>query len=138
MFVCLLMPGLAAVFTRTQNRIALAELELNKMRDNLYEIEGSKSTKMSQPSSSAITIVPGILTAAGLGLLIRYRRQAARPPLPIKPLPTAAATPSWTPPHTPDGQHREIPYLSEALHTIEQFTIVDENNIDYLVTIDDP
>src|ERR1700678_4543384 len=37
MFVCLLMPGLAAVFTRTQNRIALAELKLNKMRDNLYD-----------------------------------------------------------------------------------------------------
>jgi hypothetical protein len=33
---------------------------------------------------------------------------------------------------------REIPYLSDALHTIERFTIVDENNIDYEVTIDDP
>jgi hypothetical protein len=33
---------------------------------------------------------------------------------------------------------REIPYLSDALHTIERFTIIDENNIDYLVTIDDP
>jgi hypothetical protein len=33
---------------------------------------------------------------------------------------------------------REIPYLSDALHTSERFTIIDENNIDYLVTIDDP
>jgi hypothetical protein len=33
---------------------------------------------------------------------------------------------------------REIPYLSENLHTIERFTIVDENTIDYEVTIDDP
>ena len=33
---------------------------------------------------------------------------------------------------------REIPYLSEDLHTIERFTIVDENTIDYEVTIDDP
>ena len=33
---------------------------------------------------------------------------------------------------------REIPYLSDALHTIERFTLVDENNIDYEVTIDDP
>ena len=33
---------------------------------------------------------------------------------------------------------REIPYLSDALHTIERFTIVDANNIDYEVTIDDP
>ncbi len=36
------------------------------------------------------------------------------------------------------GFTREIPYLSDDLHTIERFTIVDENNIDYLVTIDDP
>ena len=36
------------------------------------------------------------------------------------------------------GFTREIPYLSDALHTIERFTIVDENNIDYVVTIDDP
>jgi hypothetical protein len=33
---------------------------------------------------------------------------------------------------------REIPYLSEDLHTIERFTIADENTIDYEVTIDDP
>ncbi len=33
---------------------------------------------------------------------------------------------------------REIPYLSDALHTIERFTIVDQNNIDYEVMIDDP
>jgi hypothetical protein len=33
---------------------------------------------------------------------------------------------------------REIPYLSDALHTTERFTVVDENNIDYLVTVDDP
>jgi hypothetical protein len=36
------------------------------------------------------------------------------------------------------GFSREIPYLSDALHTTEIFTIIDENNIDYLVTIDDP
>lgn len=36
------------------------------------------------------------------------------------------------------GFSREIPYLSDALHTIERFTIIDENNIDYLVTVDDP
>jgi hypothetical protein len=36
------------------------------------------------------------------------------------------------------GFTREIPYLSDALHTIERFTIGDENNINYLVTIDDP
>lgn len=36
------------------------------------------------------------------------------------------------------GFTREIPYLSDALHTIERFTIVDANNIDYMVTIDDP
>jgi hypothetical protein len=33
---------------------------------------------------------------------------------------------------------REIPYLSDALHTVERFTLVDENTIDYEVTIDDP
>ncbi len=33
---------------------------------------------------------------------------------------------------------REIPYLSDALHTIERFTIVDANTIDYEATIDDP
>ena len=33
---------------------------------------------------------------------------------------------------------REIPYLSDALHTVEHFTIADANNIDYEVTIDDP
>ena len=33
---------------------------------------------------------------------------------------------------------REIPYLSDALHTIERFTIVDANTIEYEVTIDDP
>ena len=33
---------------------------------------------------------------------------------------------------------REIPYLSDALHTIERFTIVDENNIEYEATVDDP
>ena len=33
---------------------------------------------------------------------------------------------------------REIPYLSDALHTVERFTAVDENTIDYEVTIDDP
>ncbi|PYR86296.1 MAG: hypothetical protein DMG18_03180 [Acidobacteria bacterium] len=33
---------------------------------------------------------------------------------------------------------REIPYLSEDLHTIERFTMVDENTIEYEVTIDDP
>jgi hypothetical protein len=33
---------------------------------------------------------------------------------------------------------REIPYLSDALHTIERFTIVDQNIIDYEITIDDP
>ena len=31
----------------------------------------------------------------------------------------------------------EIPYLTDALHTIERFTIVDGNTIDYEVTIDD-
>ena len=36
------------------------------------------------------------------------------------------------------GFTREIPYLSDALHTIERFTVVDENNIDYEVTVDDP
>jgi hypothetical protein len=33
---------------------------------------------------------------------------------------------------------REIPYLSDALHTVERFTVVDDNMIDYEVTIDDP
>jgi hypothetical protein len=33
---------------------------------------------------------------------------------------------------------REIPYLTEALHTVERFTIVDGSTIDYDVTIDDP
>src|SRR5499426_2815416 len=33
---------------------------------------------------------------------------------------------------------REIPYLSDALHTVERFTVVEENTIDYEVTIDDP
>ncbi len=32
---------------------------------------------------------------------------------------------------------REIPYLSDALHTTERFTIADANTIDYEVTIDD-
>jgi hypothetical protein len=32
----------------------------------------------------------------------------------------------------------EIPYLTDALHTIERFTVVDRNTIDYEVTIDDP
>jgi len=32
---------------------------------------------------------------------------------------------------------REIPYLSDALHTVERFTVVDDNTIDYEVTIDD-
>jgi len=36
------------------------------------------------------------------------------------------------------GFTREIPYLSDALHTIERFTVIDDNNIDYEVTIDDP
>jgi hypothetical protein len=33
---------------------------------------------------------------------------------------------------------RTIPYLSDALHAIERFTVVDRNNIDYEVTVDDP
>ncbi|HJT86852.1 MAG TPA: hypothetical protein VJ732_03325 [Bryobacteraceae bacterium] len=33
---------------------------------------------------------------------------------------------------------REIPYLSDQLHTVERFTIVDADTIDYEVTIDDP
>lgn len=33
---------------------------------------------------------------------------------------------------------REIPYLSDQLHTTERFTIGDGNTIDYEVTIDDP
>jgi hypothetical protein len=32
---------------------------------------------------------------------------------------------------------REIPYLSDALHTIERFTITDANTIDYEITVDD-
>jgi hypothetical protein len=33
---------------------------------------------------------------------------------------------------------REIPYLTDALHTTERFSIADANTIDYEVTIDDP
>jgi len=33
---------------------------------------------------------------------------------------------------------REIPYLTDQLHTIERFTIADANTIDYEITIDDP
>jgi hypothetical protein len=33
---------------------------------------------------------------------------------------------------------REIPYLSDQLHTVERFTIEDANTIGYEVTIDDP
>ena len=33
---------------------------------------------------------------------------------------------------------REIPYLSDALHTVERFTVVDQSTVDYEVTIDDP
>jgi hypothetical protein len=33
---------------------------------------------------------------------------------------------------------RQIPYLSDALHTIERFTVLDPNNIGYEVTVDDP
>jgi hypothetical protein len=33
---------------------------------------------------------------------------------------------------------REIPYLSDELHTAERFTITDANTIDYEVTIQDP
>ncbi len=33
---------------------------------------------------------------------------------------------------------REIAYLTDALHTVERFTIVDANRIDYEVMIDDP
>ena len=33
---------------------------------------------------------------------------------------------------------REIPYLSEALHTVERFTVVNDSTIDYEVTIEDP
>lgn len=32
---------------------------------------------------------------------------------------------------------REIPYLTDALHTVERFTVADANSIDYEVTIDD-
>jgi hypothetical protein len=33
---------------------------------------------------------------------------------------------------------REIPYLSDELHTVERFTVADANTIDYEVTIQDP
>jgi hypothetical protein len=33
---------------------------------------------------------------------------------------------------------REIPYLTDALHTVERFTMVDGNTIDYEVMVDDP
>jgi len=33
---------------------------------------------------------------------------------------------------------REVPYLSEALHTVERFTVVNGSTIDYEVTIEDP
>jgi hypothetical protein len=33
---------------------------------------------------------------------------------------------------------REIPYLTDALHTVERFTPADANTIDYEVTIEDP
>jgi hypothetical protein len=33
---------------------------------------------------------------------------------------------------------REIPYFSDALHTVERFTANDANSIEYEVTIDDP
>jgi hypothetical protein len=33
---------------------------------------------------------------------------------------------------------REIPYFSDALHTVERFTVTDANSVDYEVTIDDP
>ena len=36
------------------------------------------------------------------------------------------------------GFTRQIPYLSDSLHTIERFTVLDRNNIDYEVTVDDP
>jgi hypothetical protein len=32
---------------------------------------------------------------------------------------------------------REIPYLSDALHTVERFTVADANIIDYEITVDD-
>ena len=41
--VCLLVDADLAAVTRTQDRIALTELKLNKVRDNLYEIEGSEA-----------------------------------------------------------------------------------------------
>jgi hypothetical protein len=34
--------------------------------------------------------------------------------------------------------NREIPYLTEALHTVERFTVADANTIEYEVTIEDP
>lgn len=33
---------------------------------------------------------------------------------------------------------REIPYLSDALHTTERFTVTDANTVEYEATIDDP
>jgi hypothetical protein len=33
---------------------------------------------------------------------------------------------------------REIPYLTDQLHTIERFTAADANTVDYEITIDDP
>jgi hypothetical protein len=36
------------------------------------------------------------------------------------------------------GFTREIPYLSDALHTIERLTVYDQNNMYYEVTVDDP
>jgi hypothetical protein len=33
---------------------------------------------------------------------------------------------------------REIPYLSDALHTVERFTVAEANIIDYEITIEDP
>jgi len=33
---------------------------------------------------------------------------------------------------------REIPYLTDALHTVERFTLVNANRVDYEVMIDDP
>ena len=33
---------------------------------------------------------------------------------------------------------REIPYLTDALHTVERFTLVNANRIDYEIMVDDP
>jgi hypothetical protein len=33
---------------------------------------------------------------------------------------------------------REIPYLTDALHTVERFTLIDAKTIDYEVVVDDP